>query len=199
LLGTSVREAPARRGLEAPVAETLHDAFADEASFDAWYELTLPRVYGYVFARCGRDHDLAEELTQVTFIEAVRHRASFAGRSDPVTWLCSIARHKLADHYRHLDSEERRHLRLVERTRDCDGDGSIDGLPVEEREVITRALATLPALQRAVLVFTALDGLSVREAAALLDRSESATESLLHRARAAFRRAYAEEGGRRDV
>lgn len=178
-------------------ADLLAAVFASESAFDAWYERMLPRVYAYVCSRCGRDQDLAEDITQLTFVEAVRHHDSFAGRSDPFTWLCSIARHKLADHYRALDSEERRHLRLVERARDTDG--SIDGLPVEEREVINRALATLPALQRAVLLFTALDGLSVREAAALLDRTESATESLLHRARAAFRRAYAEEGGRHDV
>jgi DNA-directed RNA polymerase specialized sigma24 family protein len=44
-----------------------------------------------------------------------------------------------------------------------------------------------------VLVFTALDGLTVREAATLLGRSESATESLLHRARVAFRLAYGME------
>jgi RNA polymerase sigma-70 factor, ECF subfamily len=175
----------------------LAGVFASEAAFDAWYERTLPRLYAYVYSRCGRDHDLAEDLTQQAFLDAVRGHASFAGQADPFTWLCGIARHKLADHYRRLDSEERRDLRLVELTKTRDGPG--DGLPVEERELVGRALAALPALQRAVLVFTALDGLSVREAAALLDRSEGATESLLHRARAAFRRAYAEEGGRRDV
>ena len=64
-----------------------------------------------------------------------------------------------------------------------------------EREAISRAMATLPALQRAVLIFTALDGLTVREAAVLIDRSEPATESLLHRARAGLPRGL---WGRRD-
>ena len=68
---------------------------------------------------------------------------------------------------------------------------------VGEREAIGRALATLPALQRAVLVFTALDGLTVAEAAVLIERSESATESLLHRARVAFREAYRREEAER--
>jgi RNA polymerase sigma-70 factor, ECF subfamily len=182
---------------EAPGGDLLAGVFASEAAFDAWYERTLPRLYAYVFSRCGHDRDLAEDLTQQTFIEAVHDHASFAGRADPLTWLCGIARHKLADHFRRLDSEERRHLRLVENVRSSDLASS--GLDIEERELIGRALARLPALQRAVLVFTALDGLSVREAAALLDRSEGATESLLHRARAAFRRAYAEEGGGQDA
>lgn len=172
------------------------DPFASQSSFDAWYDAALPRVHRYVYARCGYDRDLAEDLTQQAFVEAVRVRGTFDHRSDPVTWVCSIARHRLADHFRRLDAEERRNLRLVE----LDGGPSplADPSDVAEREAIQAALSSLPALQRAVLIFTALDGLSVREAAVLLGRTESATESLLHRARLAFRAAYAEEGGRDD-
>lgn len=176
--------------------DALADVFASEAAFDSWYDRALPRVFGYVYSRCGHDVDLAEELTQLTFVEAVRQHERFDGRSDPITWLCGIARHKLADHFRRLDSEERRALRLIEHERGSNETATSDD--VAEREAIARALASLPALQRAVLVFTALDGLTVREAAALLDRSEGATESLLHRARSAFRRAYALEGGEVD-
>ena len=56
---------------------------------------------------------LAEELTQQTFVEAVRRRGSFDGRSEVVTWLCSIGRHKLADHYRRLERDERHRLRIL--------------------------------------------------------------------------------------
>lgn len=166
----------------------LASAFASEAAFSAWYEDALPRVYGYVFSRCGRDRDLAEDLTQVSFIEAVRVRSSYDGRSDPVTWLCGIARHKLADHFRKLHRDEERGRRLAaadDRRHPAD-----EADAISDRAAIAGALATLPALQRAVLVFTAMDGLTVRETAALVGRSESATESLLHRARAAFREAY---------
>lgn len=168
--------------------ERLSEIFASEAAFRAWYERLLPRVYGYVYSRCGRDHDLAEDLVQVTFVEAIRGRAAFDGRSEPFTWLCGIARHKLADHYRRLDREEARGERLAAQSEQIDLPD--EAAAVDERDAIGRALNGLPALQRAVLVFTALDGLSVREAAALIGRSESATESLLHRARVAFREAY---------
>ena len=43
--------------------------FADELAFRAWYEQSLPRVYAYLFHRCGRDPELAEELTQQAFVE----------------------------------------------------------------------------------------------------------------------------------
>lgn len=182
-------------GREEAGRDQFSEVFASETAFAAWYEQVLPRVHGYVFSRCGRDRDLAEDLTQVTFIEAIRSRASFDGRSDPVTWLCGIARHKLADHYRRLHRDEERGRQLA--AAGVERDTPDEAAAVGEREAISRALATLPALQRAVLIFTALDGLTVREAAVLIDRSESATESLLHRARAGFREAYADGGTER--
>jgi RNA polymerase sigma-70 factor (ECF subfamily) len=176
-------------------AETLDEfqaAFADEASFRAWYDRMLPRVYAFIASRCGGPGSLAEELTQQTFIDATRSRASFDGRSDAVTWLCAIARHKLADHYRRLERDERRRMQLVVREVTAPG-GSDAWRSSDERDAIERALRRLPATQRAALVFRHLDGLSIREIAALLQRSESAVESLLARAREGFRLAYQEQ------
>jgi DNA-directed RNA polymerase specialized sigma24 family protein len=56
-------------------------------------------------------------------------------------------------------------------------------------------LRSLPAPHRAVLAFVVLDGLPVAEAGRLMGRSASATQSLLHRARESFRRAYGGELG----
>jgi RNA polymerase sigma-70 factor (ECF subfamily) len=165
--------------------------FADPAAFRVWYERTFPIVYGFLFARCGGMEDVAAELTQQTFVDAVRQRAGFSGAGDPVTWVCGIARHKLADHYRRLEAEERRHLRLVEGY----GWGESPGEGEESREAVERALSGLPAMQRAVLVLHYLDGLSVAEVGRTLGRSESAAESLLTRARLNFRRRYGSDGG----
>ena len=164
----------------------LRAAFADEAAFHAWYERTLPRVYAFLASRCGGPGPLAEELTQQTFVEAVRRRGSFDGRSEVVTWLCSIGRHKLADHYRRLERDERHRLRIL--VTEIRVDDEADA--TDERDAIERALRALPAAQRAALIFRHLDGLSVRETAELLGRSESAAESLLARARQAFRASY---------
>ena len=66
-------------------------------------------------------------------------------------------------------------------------------LGLEDRTVIAEILRSLPAGQRAVMVFVVLDDLPVAEAARLLGKSRGATESLLFRARESFRRAYGTE------
>jgi RNA polymerase sigma-70 factor, ECF subfamily len=168
----------------------LAGVFADPQAFRRWYDDAVVRVYRYLYGRCGGDTDLAEELTQQTFIQAVRHWRSFDGRSDSVTWVCAIARNKLVDHFRELDRQQRRHLRLVVREIPMVDDGIPTG--AEDRELVLAALRDLPALQRAALILRYVDGLSVREVAADLGRSEDATESLIRRAKDAFRARYPE-------
>jgi RNA polymerase sigma-70 factor (ECF subfamily) len=176
----------------API-EDFRAAFSDEAAFSAWYERALPRVYSFLASRCGGPGPLAEELTQATFVDAVRKRRSFDGRSDPITWLCGIGRHKLADHYRRVEREERRRVHLVEQT--GQGDDLGPWAMSDERDAIERALAGLPAEQRAALLFHHLDGLPIAEVGHLIGKSEAAVESLLARGRENFRKAY--EGRRR--
>lgn len=172
--------------------DELSRALADDAGFDLWYRRTLPRVYSYLVSRSGGDVALAEDLTQQTFIAAIDERSRFDGRSDTVTWLCGIARHKLADHFRAIARDERRQMRMEVRQIELQ-EGPRAGLGLEDRTMIGEILRSLPANQRAVLVFVVLDDLAVAEAARLMGKSRGATESLLFRARDSFRRAYAAE------
>ena len=171
-------------------SEELAAAFSDPAAFRRWYDDAVERVYRYLHGRCGGDTDLAEELTQQTFVQAIRSWQTFDGRSDSVTWLCSIARNKLVDHYRQVDRQQRRHLRLVVREIAVDGDAREQ--TVDDREAVLAALNDLPALYRAALVLRYVDELSVRDVATALGRSEDATESLIRRAKDAFRTKYPE-------
>jgi RNA polymerase sigma-70 factor (ECF subfamily) len=160
--------------------------FDDQAAFRAWYDQALPVVYGFTVGRCGGDASMASEITQEAFVDAVRERDRFDGVSDPVTWVCAIARNKAVDQFRRLERERRRHLRLVRETPEITQPS--DGL--ETREVVLNALRTLPRSQQAALVMHYLDGLPMREIARNIGRSESAVESLLTRARESFRRSY---------
>ncbi|MEP7040522.1 MAG: RNA polymerase sigma factor [Chloroflexota bacterium] len=159
---------------------------ADQAAFRTWYDDALPRVYRYLLTRCG-DQSLAEEATQEAFVEAFRARRRFQGRSDPVTWVCAIGRNRLADHVRRDHRNASRQLRLIDARADFE---TTAWRQSDVREGVERALTTLSREQRLVLAFRYLDQLPVREIAALLRRSESATESLLSRARDGFRGAY---------
>ena len=155
------------------------------------YERALPQVYGYLLARCG-SRPVAEDLTAETFLAAVR--AHLDGRGPlSAAWLIGTARHKLVDHWRRLAREERS-LRMVE------GEGAVED-PWDVRLDAIRAqqvLDGLAAQHRAVLTLRYLDDLPVPQVAALLDRTVHATEALLVRARAAFRRAYVTTGGSDD-
>ena len=150
------------------------------------YDEALPQVYGYLLARCG-SRAVAEDLTSEVFLAAVT--AARSGREVSVGWLIGTARHKLVDHWRRLAREERG-LALVseEPAAEDPWDAQLHG--IRAREV----LAELGPHHRAALVLRYLDGLPVAEVAAHLGRTLHATEALLVRARAAFRRRY-EEGG----
>ena len=166
----------------------------DAAQFRAWYDAAMPRVYAYLYSRTGGDVALAEELTQQTFVAALRGLEGYEGRADAVTWLIGIARHKLVDHVRDAE-RQRRNVRVVREWHDADrGDASWAAATM--RHDIARALDTLPPEQRLALVLHVVDGMPVRAVAAELARSEDAAESLIRRARAAFRRAY---GGPSDA
>jgi RNA polymerase sigma-70 factor (ECF subfamily) len=167
-------------------AVSLEALVADPLLFRTWYDDALPRVYRYLLTRCG-DQALAEEVTQEAFVEAIRSRRKFRGRSDPVTWVIAIGRNRLVDHIRHDRRSASRHLRLIDSRRDLE---SSAWRTSDEREAIDQALATLLPDQRLALTLRYLDQLPVREIAALLHKSESATESVLSRAREAFRLAY---------
>jgi RNA polymerase sigma-70 factor, ECF subfamily len=161
-------------------------AIVDDASrFRAWYDEALPLVYGYLLARCG-DPSRAEELTQRAMIRAVRARASFRGDADPVTWICAIGRNLLIDDVRRRRRDLDRAVRIMDRATVADSAWERH----ERRRDVSAALDGLPPDQRLALTLQHLDGYTVREIATALRRSESATESLLTRARDGFRRAY---------
>jgi RNA polymerase sigma-70 factor, ECF subfamily len=154
----------------------------------AIYPEALPQVYGYLLPRCG-SVTIAEDLTAETFMAAVaaarRHPPPYVS----VAWLIGIARHKLVDHWRRTEREQRG-LAAVKQEHAPSEDPWAEFLDAQAAHV---ALLQLSGPQRTALTLRYLDGLPVPEVARHLDRSVHATETLLVRARAALRRVY-EEG-----
>jgi RNA polymerase sigma-70 factor (ECF subfamily) len=142
-------------------------------------------VYGYLLPRCGVPA-VAEDLTAETFLAAVSAVQRHAVPEMTIAWLVGVARHKLVDHWRREAREERK-LRLVEQQTTEVADPWDAHLDVARANEV---LAELGPHHRAPLTLRYLDGLSVPEVAEHLGRTVHATEALLVRARAAFRRAY---------
>lgn len=168
------------------------DMRSDPEAFRAFYSEAMPRVYSYCLHRCGGSQQVAEDLTQETFMAAVREIRRGKAVERPIAWVLGIARHKLLDHYRKREREARG-LKAIEASVEREDLLLWEG--DESREKAVAALGAVPGPQRAALVLRYLDGLSVPEVARTLGRSVHATESLLARGRGSFRRAY-EGGGR---
>ena len=168
--------------------QRLAETFGDALAFRAWYDDAVERVYGYLYGRCGGDIELAEDITQQTFLQAVRHWQDFDGRSDPVTWLCSIARNRLTDHFRDQDRQRRRHLKLM--VREIESEPAPLDRVWADRDAVMTALRQLPDIERTALILRYVDDLSVREVAELLGRSVGGTDALLRRAKERFRIVY---------
>ncbi|HSV65984.1 MAG TPA: sigma-70 family RNA polymerase sigma factor [Mycobacteriales bacterium] len=157
------------------------------------YDAALPQVYGYLLARCG-SAPLAEDLTAETFLAAVAACRSADPPTPSTGWLIGVARHKLVDHWRRAE-RERRGIRLL----DGGPADAHDPWDAELNALLARdVLAALGPHHRAALTLRYMDGLPVPEVAAVLGRTLHATEALLVRARAAFRRAYPAGEGRDD-
>ena len=68
------------------------------------YRRHAQTVYRYLLSRTGNS-DIAEELTQETFYQAVKNANKFNGSCTVVTWLCAIAKNKLYEHMRKKNRE----------------------------------------------------------------------------------------------
>jgi RNA polymerase sigma-70 factor, ECF subfamily len=163
---------------------------------EAWrvlYEENFEGLDRYVQWRCRALCSLAEEIIQETWLTAVRHikrfdpdQGSFSG------WLRGIAAKHLANAFRN------RSLRLASVSRngvDQEHNCQAKAGPHHEEnaERVALALASLPEHYEAVLRAKYLDGLSVIELANERHESPKAIESLLTRARQAFREIYQQQ------
>jgi RNA polymerase sigma-70 factor, ECF subfamily len=158
----------------------------DEEAWRILYDQAFAGLYAYVCWRCAGLRDVADELVQETWLIAVRRvrhfdpeRASFAA------WLRGIAANVLRNHLR----SRRRACPSVPLS-GVEPSRSPDDRARAER--MARALASLSERHEAVLRAKYLAQLSVAEIAAEWQESFKAIESLLARAREAFRQAYVE-------
>lgn len=159
-------------------------------SFTALYERHVAEIYRFIFIRTGGESGTAEDLTQDVFLEACRGLPRFRGASTVRTWLFRIARNKVIDWYRGDARHRREALSLeAEAVQEIPDPGPTWEAVLETLDRSDEVLACLRALPRhyrIVLLLKHVEGCSVRDIAAYMDRTPKAVDNLLQRAKAQF-------------
>lgn len=182
---------PQRLTGDDPVAAELFAADGEE--FAQIYERHLQSIYSYLLAQTGNQHD-AEDLSQQVFTQALAAYPRYRSTDYPVTaWLFRIARNLV------VDSRRRRRPSLPweavpQSHLPCAGDNVEE--TVLRREAVERLapfLARLAPAKRELLALRFAGGLKVPEIAEVLERTEQAVRSDLHRILVSLKEAYTDE------
>ena len=149
---------------------------------DELYRRHAAEVFRYAYAVLGNRAD-AEDVTQTTFVNALRALERGEQPRKPSNWLITIAHNLIRQRFR--QQQTRPHE--VELDRDVPATEADDDAPSIDE--LVRALQRIPATQRQALVLRELEGRSYAEIGEMLGVSQSALEALIFRAR----RSLAEE------
>lgn len=168
----------------------------DAVAFERFTSSCLPALYRFAAFRLGGDRELVREIVQTTVCKALAGLASFRGEAAFFTWLCACCRNEIAMHFRRQKS----HRREVPLPEQCEptpaagspvAEGATELLLREERaRFVHLALDLLPPRHARALSMKYLENASVKEIASAIGLAPKATESLLTRARIAFRGHY---------
>ena len=169
----------------------------ERAAFELFFQEYHPKLYRFALRRLQHDLSAAEDAAQATICAALRSLHTYRGEATLMTWLCTICR-------RQIGAKSRASVNILAmREDDPEVQAALESLLASERddplacasmaqvqEAVLAALDYLPSDYADVLEWKYVQELSVEEIAHRIGRSPKATESLLTRARNAFREAF---------
>ena len=169
----------------------------EELAFNEFFDAYFPRLYRFALARIRRE-DAAEEIAQAAIVVGIRKVGTWRGDAALFTWLCTICRHEISAYCRShdrpevnvLDDEPQIRAQLEALSARAEGPDQT----LERRDVarlVQLTLDYLPARYGDVLEWKYIQGLTMQEIAERVGGSTKAIESLLTRAREAFRDGFA--------
>lgn len=170
--------------------EDLGRANVVGAEWSALYAEHAPAIARFL-AKLTGDREMAAELTQETFVRAMRARPDSAELRSARAWLFRIATNLAHDH--------RRRRALVRFTPFSGREPGPSGIPDPDTELVHRALRRLPEAQAAALLLHYDAGFSRLEIAQMAGITEEAVKSRLLRGRERFVREFARLGGVDDA
>jgi RNA polymerase sigma-70 factor (ECF subfamily) len=155
----------------------------DREAFGEFYEQYVGRVYRYLLYM-ARDVDVAQDLTEQTFLQALAAIDRYERRGVPfVAWLLRIA-HNLYVNGRHVQRDSS----LIRDNQN--GKGESPELPREasaRAEEVMQAVQALSRDQREVIILRFIEGLSYADTARILGKSVGAVRAAQYRALCALR------------
>jgi len=173
----------------------------DESAFEEFFATNFPALYRFALARMDRNADEAEEVAQATLCAAINKLHTYRGEASLLTWLCTFCRHEISAFYRKhkrqpqaadLFEESGEVAAALDSLAALAGGGPEDDLHRNEvAGLVQLTLDRLPGRYGDALEWKYVEGLSVRSIAERLGLSPKAAESLLTRARVAFRDGFA--------
>jgi RNA polymerase sigma-70 factor (ECF subfamily) len=172
----------------------------DERAFTEFFNEYFARLYRFALPRLNGNADAAQEVVQATLCKVMRKLDTFRGEAALFTWICQICRRQIADYLR----ENRRHSDRVVLIEDSPQvQAALDAIHAPEHEqperdyddrqmsaLVRAVLDRLPARYGDALEWKYVEGLSVEEIGGRLGIGTTAAQSLLARARVAFRDAF---------
>ncbi len=170
-------------------------AAGDPHALEVFYQRYFTRLYRFVYCQVGGSHEDAQDVLQDALLAALKSLGSYRGDSTLYSWLCGVAWNKAADFRRREYRVAQVEQRSVEEARQ---QTALQGVPLpdnvllteENRERVQQTLRSLPEHYRQVLVLKYAEDLPVEDIAQIMRRTFKSTESLLTRARSAFRESY---------
>lgn len=150
-------------------------------SLEKVYSEIQPRIYAFFFVKTA-NKEIAEDLTQEVFYEAIKGFHTFSGHSSIQTWLFSIARNRLNKYFRKkkyrnkladlLKSQDQYSIPLEE-----------SYIDKEEKNLLITQINKLDELSKEIITLRIYGELSVKEIAYILGKSESYIRVTFHRAK----------------
>ena len=173
----------------------------DERAFTEFFDAYFPPMYRFALGRVDANAHAAEDVVQNAMAKAVRKLATFRGEAMLLTWLLTFCRHEIGAYWR----EARREPSSTTFPDDApEFEAALDSIAALENggdpesiaarsqtsRLVQSVLDRLPRHYGDVLEWKYIEGSSVREIASRLAVGEKAAESMLTRARTAFRHAF---------
>jgi len=164
----------------------------DVDAIGALYDRHHESIFKYLWLRLGNQH-VAEDLTGDVFLRMLDALPAYRTLGLPFrAWLYRIAHNLLVDHYR----RESKHVPISLDTITLHADNGDPVSDIEHRLLIDhvgRALTDLDPNQREVITLRFIIGLSLRETALSVGKTEAAVKSMQHRGLSALRAALKPE------